>query len=201
MIFNPDSAAMTNDARPSDRAARIARVLRPLGSKAMSMAQAQVAGKLLGLHWTTVYRLRKRFIEDPVATSVAPRAPGPSSGFRRLDPGVEQVIAQTLAKWLPRQRHLAHPQLDLTLEIRARCERANLKLPSRSTVVRRWELHREEEAARWSMSTTLAGVLPHEGMLPVGQLSFPLFFAWLGGFKSEAQHPNFSESSLMNANC
>ena len=53
----------------------------------------------------------------------------------------------------------------------------------------------------WLTTINLAGVLPHEGMLPVGQLSFPLFFAWLGGFKSEAQHPNFSESSLMNANC
>ena len=148
VLFNSDSAAMTNDCEPSDRAARIARVLRPLGRKAMSMAQAESAGKLLDLHWTTVYRLRKRFIEDPVATSVAPRAPGPSSGFRRLDPAVEQVIARTLAKWLPRQRHLAHPQLDLTLEIRARCERANLKLPSRSTIVRRWEMYREEEAAR-----------------------------------------------------
>ena len=31
----------------------------------------------------------------------------------------------------------------------------------------------------WLTTINLAGVLPHEGMLPVGQLSFPLFFAWL----------------------
>lgn len=110
---------MTNDSEPSGRAAQIARVLRPLGRKAMSMDQAQGAGKLLGLHWTTVYRLRKRFLEDPVATSVSPKAPGPNAGFKRLDPDVEEVIRNALIRWLPRQRELAHPQLDLTLHIRS----------------------------------------------------------------------------------
>lgn len=94
------------------------------------MAQAQVAGKLLGLHWTTVYRLRKRFLEDPVATAVLAKAPGPGVGSRRLDPEVEEVIRETLIRWLPRQRDLAHPQLDLTLQIRARCTRAGLTPPS-----------------------------------------------------------------------
>lgn len=139
---------MTKDFEPSGRAAQIARVLRPLGRKAMSMNQAQAAGKLLGLHWTTVYRLRKRFLEDPVATSVSPKAPGPNAGFKRLDPDVEEVIRNALIRWLPRQRELAHPQLDLTLHIRACCKRAGLNPPSRSTVVRRWALHREEEASR-----------------------------------------------------
>ena len=49
VLFNSDSAAMINDSDPSDRAARIARVLRPLDRKAMSMAQAESAGKLLDL--------------------------------------------------------------------------------------------------------------------------------------------------------
>jgi hypothetical protein len=55
--FNRASAAMASDSELFDRAAQIARVLRPLGRKPMSMEQAQVAGKLLGLHWTTMYRL------------------------------------------------------------------------------------------------------------------------------------------------
>ena len=147
MLFNRASV-MKNAAELPDRAAQIARVLRPLGRKAMSMEQAKGAGKLLGLHWTTVYRLRKRFLEDPVATSVSPKAPGPDAGYKRLDPDVEEVIRHALIRWLPRQRELAHPQLDLTLHIRACCKREGLKPPSRSTVVRRWALHREEEASR-----------------------------------------------------
>ncbi|MBT2324320.1 transposase [Variovorax paradoxus] len=104
--------------------------------------------KLLGLHWTTVYRLRKRFLEDPVASSVLPKTPGPERGSRRLDPDVEEIIRNALVRWLPRQRDLAHPQLDLTLHIRACCKGAGLKLPSRSTIARRWARHREEEASR-----------------------------------------------------
>ncbi|MDM0071449.1 Mu transposase C-terminal domain-containing protein [Variovorax sp. J31P207] len=139
---------MTSEFELSERAAQIARVLRPLGRSAMSMEQAQSAGRLLGMHWTTVYRLRKRFLEDPVATSVSAKAPGPEFGDKRLDPEVEEVIRDTLTRWLPRQRDLAHPQLDLTLRIRARCTRAGLTPPSRSTVARRWAQHRQAEAAQ-----------------------------------------------------
>ncbi|WP_176071252.1 hypothetical protein [Piscinibacter koreensis] len=41
----------------SDREQRIARVLRPLGTAPLSREQAERAGQLLGLHWTSVYRL------------------------------------------------------------------------------------------------------------------------------------------------
>jgi putative transposase len=43
------------------RAGQVAAVLRPLGHGPLSRAQAVVAGNLLGVHWTTVYRLRRRF--------------------------------------------------------------------------------------------------------------------------------------------
>jgi hypothetical protein len=54
------------------RAAKVAAVLRPLGRGPLSRVQAALAGHLLGVHWTTVYRLRRRFLADPVTSAVAP---------------------------------------------------------------------------------------------------------------------------------
>ena len=58
------------------REIQIARILRPLGQAPMTRAQAERAGQLLHVHWTTVYRLRRRFLRDPVTTSLVPNASG-----------------------------------------------------------------------------------------------------------------------------
>jgi putative transposase len=138
---------MVNDDRPTDREIRIARVLRPLGTKPMTRSQAVMAGKLLGLHWTSVYRLRRRFLGDPVASSVAPMLRGPNPGDKRVAAPVEQIIADVLTRWLPKQRELAHPQLDTWMEIRRRCLHAALPAPARNTVARRLAEHRDTQAA------------------------------------------------------
>jgi putative transposase len=95
---------MANDDRPAEREIRIARVLRPLGTKPMPHSQAVMGGKLLGLHWTSVYRLLRRFLGDPVASSVAPKLRGPKQGDKRVEAPVEQVIADVLTRWLPMPR-------------------------------------------------------------------------------------------------
>lgn len=138
---------MGKEDRPTEREIRIARVLRPLGTKPMTRTQAVMAGKLLGMHWTSVYRLRRRFLGDPVATSVAPMLRGPKPGNKRVVAPVEQVIADVLARWLPKQRELAHPQLDTWMEIRRRCMHAALPAPGRNTVARRLAEHRDTQAA------------------------------------------------------
>jgi putative transposase len=94
-----------------------------------------------------VYRLRRRFIANPVASSVAPNARGPKVGGTRLDAKAEEVLDDVLRIWLPRQRELAHPLLDLWTEVKRRCQRSKIKPPARSTVARRWARHREEQAA------------------------------------------------------
>jgi putative transposase len=137
---------MKPEKSPAEREFAIARVLRPLGDKSLSMAQAKVAAQLLGVHWTTVYRLRKRFLEDPVASSIVPKSAGPAAGGTRLDKRVDDVIDVVLSRWLPRQRELAHPRLDLTMEVRRRCRLAGLPAPSSSTIARRWNRHRDTEA-------------------------------------------------------
>ena len=73
---------MARHSAPSDREFAIAKVLRTLGKGSLSRSHAESAGKLLGVHWTTIYRLRKRFLAEPVASSV-------SRGLRALLPGTE----------------------------------------------------------------------------------------------------------------
>ena len=131
----------------SDRAQRIARVLRPLGSAPMSRQQAERAGQLLGLHWTSVYRLRARYLQDPVTSSLAPRLAGPRPGLRRLDARVEAVIEDVVQHWLARQREVAHPALSVHLEARRRCSELRLMPASRATVARRLAAYREAQAA------------------------------------------------------
>lgn len=138
---------MTSEDRPTEREVRIARVLRTLGTKPMTRSQAVMAGKLLGLHWTSVYRLRRRFLADPVASSVAPKLRGPKPNTKRIAASVEQVIADVLGRWLPKQRELAHPLLDTWIEVRRRCIHAALPAPGRNTVARRLVEHRDAQAA------------------------------------------------------
>ena len=126
---------------------KVAQVLRPLGTKPLSMQQARVASKLLDVHWTSVYRLRRRFLANPVASSVASNARGPKAGRTRLDIQVEDIVDDVLGNWLPRQRELANPLLDLWTEVKRRCNRSKTKPPARSTVARRWARHRDEQAA------------------------------------------------------
>ena len=138
---------MANEDRPTEREIRIARVLRPLGTRPMTRTEAVMAGKLLDLHWTSVYRLRRRFLGEPVASSVAPKLPGPRPGDKRVAAPVEQVITDVVARWLPKQRELAHPLLDTWMEIRRRCLHAALPAPGRNTVARRLVEHRDAQAA------------------------------------------------------
>jgi putative transposase len=81
---------------------------------------------------------------NPVASSLLRDTPGPRAEPRRLPS--EGVIEDVLQDWLPRQRQLAHPVLDLHLEIRGRCSKLGLAAPSRNTVARRFEAYQRLQA-------------------------------------------------------
>ncbi len=137
---------MTKKSEPRERDYQIAKVLRTLDSGPLRRPTAEAAAKLLGVHWTSIYRLRRRFLQDPVAAAVQPRKPGPTAGYRSVSPSVERVIDAVLRQWLPRQRRLAHPMRDVTMEVRRNCKRAGIELVSRATVARRWEDLRARQA-------------------------------------------------------
>lgn len=90
----PDAAAACGGITERER--RIARVLRPLGRGPMTQSQAERAGQLLGVHWTTVYRLRARFLRDPVVSALAPSPLGRRNDSRRLAGDVETVITEVV---------------------------------------------------------------------------------------------------------
>ena len=94
-----------------------------------------------------VYRLRQRFLADPVASAVAQRARGPKFGGKRLSAHAEQIVGEVLQQWLPKQRELAHPLLDTWMEVRRRCLLDALVAPRRNTVARRMAEHRDAHAA------------------------------------------------------
>ena len=73
---------MSRSPRITEREAKIASLLRPLGNGPMTRKQAALAGKSLDVHWTNVYRLRRRFLANPVASSVAHKRHGPKPGNR-----------------------------------------------------------------------------------------------------------------------
>ena len=137
---------MTVSEEAVSRAEKVADVLRPLGRGPLSKKRAVLAANLLGVHWTTVYRLRRKFLANPVASAVIPRRRGPSESSHRLGGAVDAVIDEVVHVWLPTQRHLAHPATDLVLEVRRRCELAGLQPPGRTTIGRRWAQHREADA-------------------------------------------------------
>nr|WP_301542501.1 Mu transposase C-terminal domain-containing protein [Cupriavidus basilensis] len=100
------------------------------------------------MHRSTVYRLRQRFIADPVASALRPYVRGPRPGGPRLSAQVESIVNDVLIGWLPRQHHLAHPLFEVVVEIRKRCAAAGVTTPARSTISRRWASLRREEALR-----------------------------------------------------
>lgn len=130
----------------TEREARIAKVFRTLGRDPLSLSLAKTAAKLLGLSTSSVYRLRRRYLANPVASSIRPKAPGPASGARLLPVSAERIVDAVLTHWLPRQRRLAHPMRDVTMEVRRRCARAGIDAISRATVARRWKELKELQA-------------------------------------------------------
>jgi putative transposase len=98
---------MTVSEETDIRAAKVADVLRPLGRGPLSKKLAVLAANLLGVHRTTVYRLRRKFLANPVASAVIPNRRGPSKGDRRLGGAVDTVIDEVVHVWLPTQRQLA----------------------------------------------------------------------------------------------
>ena len=129
-----------------NRELKIAEILRPLGTGPLSRQMAMRAAQLLNIHWTSVYRLRRRFLAHPVTSSLKAKDPGPREGQRHLDPAVEGIIDAVLQDWLPQQSDLGRRLRDIDQEIRRRCIKKRLEPPSRFSVARRWDAHQTMQA-------------------------------------------------------
>jgi len=135
---------------PDKRELAAAKIFLPLGQAPLTRKQALLAGQLLGLHRFSVYRLRRRFLEDPVAASLLLSPPGPRRGQYMLSEQVEAIVQDVLSDWLLRQKHLAHPLHAICREVRMRCTAACAIPPSRATISRRWADHGDKECMKLS---------------------------------------------------
>src|SRR5258707_10685228 len=106
---------MTALEETDSRAAKVADILRPLGRGPLSKKLAALPANLLGVHWTTVYRLRRKFLANPVASAVGPKRRGPSKGDRWLGTAVDTVIDELVHGSLPTPCQPAHPTTDRLL--------------------------------------------------------------------------------------
>ena len=131
---------------PPNRELKIAEILRPLGTGPLSRQMAMRAAQLLNIHWTSVYRLRRRFLAHPVASALKAKDPGPRKGQRHLDSAVEGIIDAVLQEWLPQQSDPGRRLTDIDQEIRHRCIKKRLAPPSRFTVARRCDAQRTLQA-------------------------------------------------------
>lgn len=138
------------------------KVFRKLGTAPLPRKRAKKIGELLGLDTSSVYRLRRRFLQIPMASALILHGPGPRPGELRLDATVENIVSDVLTDWLPRQRYLEHPLTELIAEIRKRCTWADVDPPSRPTVSRRLAAHLQTQPGsrakrRVTGSTTNSG--------------------------------------------
>jgi len=93
----------------TEREIAVARVLRSLGTGPLQRSQAEHAAQLLGVHWTTIYHLRARFLPDPRTSSLVADRGGRGAEPERLAARVEAVVTKVISQWVPAQRFLANP--------------------------------------------------------------------------------------------
>jgi transcriptional regulator of acetoin/glycerol metabolism len=123
------------------RAAKVAAVLRPLGQGPLTRDQAVAAGNLLGIHWTTVYRLRRRFLADPVTSAMSASSRGPKPGGRKLEAAIDADLldkpffSERLAQIATQALLARGAYLDMR-ELGDAPERIEAQLVSRSTLMR-----------------------------------------------------------------
>lgn len=139
----------------SDEAWALARTREPVIRK---LAEADIsygarteliagAAAELGIAQSYLYRLIKAYRADPRTRSLLPKAPGPATGRRFLDPGVEAVIKDEIEGNYLTQ--LQPKKAKLVRDIHARCHSEGLPRPARKTVlIRLAEISKREQLMR-----------------------------------------------------
>lgn len=148
-------------------------VIRPLAAaKGRSRELVAEAAAALGCSTPLVYRLLKRYLADPRATSLLPRKRGKKVGSKLVDGKVEAVISATIEEmYMTRQKVTGS---EIAMEARRRCRGAGLVPPGRMTVFRRIaEVPRKAAVkAREGVKASEAKFLPAVGSFP--ETSWPL---------------------------
>ena len=107
-------------------------IRRLCASERTSSVDVGTAARELGLSRSQIYRLIRRFRENPVAQSLVPANPGPKNGDRRLSAKIEEIIDAAIETDYKRRER---PTIQhLLREIRRACRMAGLNPPSRKAI-------------------------------------------------------------------
>lgn len=113
-------------------------LIRPLLDRVIRTREAVEAhGKENGVHWTTLYKWRRRYERSGRTSSLLPHKPSGGRGRSRLEPEIEAVIKDVVEnRYLSRDRW---PLLKVIEEVGRLCTNAKLRRPHPNTVRRRVE--------------------------------------------------------------
>lgn len=138
---------------------RRAAILRGVGTGPMTVDAARRIASDLNVHWTTVYRWRRRLSESGLITSLqgSPRRGFPR-GIRRLSALQDQLLDEVIAKRVKRPALVR--SVDLVDEVTRVCVLNRIAAPSRRTVSRRWREALVSKHANRKMPGTYSAHLP-----------------------------------------
>jgi putative transposase len=134
-VSAPDDLASLSEAEWQAAQERF-EVIRPLveGDRP-ARADVAAAAEKAGVHWVTLYRWIRRYLDAGVVSALVPEKPGPMPGSRRLNPEVEAIVDGVIeTHYLTRQRRSVRAVCD---EVKLQCRRAGLKAPHPNTVRKR----------------------------------------------------------------
>lgn len=136
--YRPRKKGSVVDNIPDERWARLERIaalLKPTTQGFLSLSDAKELAKQLGVHWTTVYKYRRRLNSTAETTAIAGRKKGWKSKTPRLLPDQEQAINEAIAGM--RRKRRAIGLVDVVNDFHARCRLLNVLPPSRPAIDRR----------------------------------------------------------------
>jgi putative transposase len=114
---------------------RVAKSVRSLGDKPLTLAAARQLAELLGVSWRTVYRYRNRLRAVNETTALAGRSRGWKPFASRLSAKQEQAIEEAIA--IMRKKAGPLRVVDLIEEVSVLCRLQQVPCPSRPAIDRR----------------------------------------------------------------
>ncbi len=117
-----------------ERVEQIDALVRPTLEQEFGKIQAQEIAKMLRVHWTTVYRYRRRLLDQEIASAVVGRSAGFPSGSTRLSAAQKSIVDQVIERLSRRTKKLR--VVDVCDEVARRCRTDGVLMPSRSSIDR-----------------------------------------------------------------
>lgn len=136
---DPEPQPTENDrlADAQARALRLGQALQDVRGLPLSRQRAAELAAELGMHWTSIFRLRRIWNATGDAAALLGRRRGSKPQTRRLSPEVEAIVAAVLQQWRPRQVAALQRPAAVYAEVQRRCLQRGLKSPGRNTIARR----------------------------------------------------------------